>query len=309
MSDNEKTTGDNGEVDSRDPLSGEETVGEILFSAREKAGVTRAQISESTRIPEETLKYLETDNFDMLPARVYVRGFIRNFAGELGLDVEHLLERYEVQTGQTHKSKGDFWEVKEKTIEEKRTSAAIPKNLLMIVSVLAVVILIFVFVFRSDDRPDVLPQSTIPDVEEFIGKNMNKEGMNKKEINQSFRKDSVKISNPEKAKDTSSGKSVEKKTLPLELKIIANKTDTTWFDIISISRKDQKPDTAYYDFILLPGGEKELTATDAFIFRKIGNAAGFRIEFNGEKIAPLGETNEVLENIYLGRDSIALGNI
>ncbi|HMA76771.1 MAG TPA: helix-turn-helix transcriptional regulator, partial [Candidatus Krumholzibacteriaceae bacterium] len=76
MSDNEKTTGDNGEVDSRDPLSGEETVGETLFSERKKAGVTRAQISESTRIPEETLKYLETDNFDMLPARVYVRGFI-----------------------------------------------------------------------------------------------------------------------------------------------------------------------------------------------------------------------------------------
>lgn len=309
MSDNEKTTGDNGEVDSRDPLSGEETVGETLFSARKKAGVTRAQISESTRIPEETLKYLETDNFDMLPARVYVRGFIRNFAGELGLDVEHLLEKYEVQTGQTHKSKGDFWEVKEKTIEEKRTSTAIPKTLLLIVSVLTVVILIFVFVFRGEDRPDVSPQSAIPDVEEFVGKKKIKEGINKKEINQSFHKDSLKISNSENVKENSHGEPDKKKIFPLELKIIANKTDTTWFDIISISKNNQKPDTAYYDFILLPGGEKELTATDAFIFRKIGNAAGFRIEFNGEKIAPLGETGEVLENIYLSRDSIALGNI
>ncbi|HMA76240.1 MAG TPA: DUF4115 domain-containing protein, partial [Candidatus Krumholzibacteriaceae bacterium] len=193
-----------------------------------------------------------------------------------------------------------FWEVKEKTIEEKRTSTAIPKTLLLIVSVLTVMILIFVFVFRGEDRPDVSPQSAIPDVEEFVGK---------KKINQSFHKDSLKISNSENAEENSHGEPDKKKILPLELKIIANKTDTTWFDIISISKNNQKPDTAYYDFILLPGGEKELTATDAFIFRKIGNAAGFRIEFNGEKIAPLGETGEVLKNIYLSRDSIALGNI
>ncbi len=303
MKENKGAKGEKGKEDKQGDLSGEETVGEILFSARMKSGVTRERISEVTRIPEEALKYLETDNFDMLPARVYVRGFLRNFAGELGLDVEHILEKYEVQTGQTHKSKGDFWEIKEKVIEEKKSSVNIPKNLILFVVGIIVVIIIVVLALRSEKDPEAVPPDAIPDVEEF----MSKENIETRDLSvlPSY-EDSIKTTKVKKSPYT---ETVEKKDFePLKLKIIANSSDTTWFDLITISLMNGNPDTTYYDFILLPGVVKTLTAADAFIFKTIGNAGGFRIEFKGENIPSLGERNEVVKNIYFGRDSISLAN-
>ncbi|MCD6378886.1 helix-turn-helix domain-containing protein [bacterium] len=306
MKEKKGAEGDKGKEDKQDPLSGEETVGEILFRERTKAGFTRKQISEATRISEEILQYLETDNFDMLPARVYVRGFIHNFAGELGLDVEHILEKYEVQTGQTHKSKGDFWEVKEKEIKERRSSVGISKNLSLSVIGVIVVTIIIIFALRSGNDPDVLIPSGLPDLEEIMDK---EETRGRDFPVPPSTEDSVRIRNTEKLQEPPYDEKVNIEYIePLKLKIIANSADTTWFDVITISSMDAKPDTTWLDFILFPGRVKTLTATDAFIFKTIGNAGGFRIEFRGKEIPSLGDKKEVLKNIYFTRDSISLGN-
>ncbi len=303
MKENKGKKGEKGKEDNQGDLSGEETVGEILFSARMKSGVSRGEISEVTRIPEEALKYLETDNFDMLPARVYVRGFLRNFAGELGLDVEHILEKYEVQTGQTHISKGDFWEIKEKVIEEEKSPVSFSKNLILYLFGIIVVVIIVLLALQSEKDPEAVPPNAIPDMEEFMSKETI-ETRDPSVIPSSG--DSIKTI---KVKKTPNTKTVKKKDFePLKLKIVANSSDTTWFDLIAISLMDGNPDTTYYDFILFPGVVKTLTATDAFIFRTIGNAGGFGIEFKGKKVPSLGERNEVVKNIYFGRDSISLTN-
>jgi len=306
VKENKETEGGKNKETEQNPLSSEETVGEILFSARTNAGRTKLQISEVTRMSEEILQYLETDNFDMLPARVYVRGFLRNYATELGLDVEHLLEKYEVQTGQTHKSKGDFWEVKEKTIEEKRSPVNISKNhILMAIGVIAVIIIV-VLILRNGNDPDVSILRGIPDVKEIIDKE-NEKSQHSAELNSP--EDSIETINSEKPKISSFNTQVKKQyNQPLKLSIIANPTDTAWFNIITISSTDGKPDTSYYDFILHPGEIKTLTAGDAFIFKTIGNAGGFGIEFREKKFSSIGGRNEVLKNIYFSRDSIYLGN-
>lgn len=46
------------------------------------------QIAQVTKIPIATLKLLEADNFASLPATPFVKGFIRNVAGAVGLDPE-----------------------------------------------------------------------------------------------------------------------------------------------------------------------------------------------------------------------------
>ena len=100
-------------------FKGECTVGEMLLSARERAGITLEGASKETKIPVAMLEYLETDNFEAVPARVYVKGFLRSYANVLQLDVAHVLSKYEVQTGQTHTSKGDHWEIEAEIVEEK----------------------------------------------------------------------------------------------------------------------------------------------------------------------------------------------
>ncbi|RKZ05366.1 hypothetical protein DRQ05_06550, partial [bacterium] len=92
-------------------LNSEQTVGEIFLEARKKAGLSLEDVSEETKIPRAMLEHIETDNFDAMPAKVYARGFIKSYAQMLGLDTEYILNKYEVQTGQTHTSKGDRWEL------------------------------------------------------------------------------------------------------------------------------------------------------------------------------------------------------
>lgn len=57
-----------------------------LKRAREARGLSLAQISAQTRIPERHLAAIEQGNFSALPARTYAVGFSRSYAKAVGLD-------------------------------------------------------------------------------------------------------------------------------------------------------------------------------------------------------------------------------
>lgn len=69
------------------------SVGETLRSAREQRGLSIEQVSHDTRISARFLEALEADRFELLPAPVYVRGFIRSYASYLKLDGAALIAR------------------------------------------------------------------------------------------------------------------------------------------------------------------------------------------------------------------------
>ncbi len=66
-------------------------VGETLRQAREAKGLSLEQVEETTRIRRAYLQALENGDYGQLPAPVYVRGFIRNYAVYLGIDPRELL--------------------------------------------------------------------------------------------------------------------------------------------------------------------------------------------------------------------------
>lgn len=61
-----------------------------LIEARKKAGLTVEDIHQRTRIPTRQLSLLEAGEFEQIGAPVYVRGFIRRYAKEVGLDPDLL---------------------------------------------------------------------------------------------------------------------------------------------------------------------------------------------------------------------------
>lgn len=71
------------------------TVGERLRRAREEQALTVYQVSDFTKIKTEHIRALEENRFDVFPAPVYLRGFVRNYATALKLDPEQLLEELE----------------------------------------------------------------------------------------------------------------------------------------------------------------------------------------------------------------------
>ncbi len=68
------------------------TIGEQLRAAREARRLTLEQIAQATHIRVRYLKAMEADDFSLMPSAAQGRGFLRLYAGFLGLDVETLLE-------------------------------------------------------------------------------------------------------------------------------------------------------------------------------------------------------------------------
>ncbi len=70
--------------------------GETLRLARVAKKITFEDAERVTRISRRYLEALEQENFGILPAPVYARGFLRSYAGYLGLDPSQLLPLFPV---------------------------------------------------------------------------------------------------------------------------------------------------------------------------------------------------------------------
>lgn len=68
------------------------TIGPRLRAAREARNLTIEQAAQDTRISLRFLEALEREDFDELPAPVYVRGFLRSYGNYLGLEPQSLLD-------------------------------------------------------------------------------------------------------------------------------------------------------------------------------------------------------------------------
>lgn len=72
------------------------SLGEILRRARLARGVTLERAEQVTRISRRYLEALEREEFSLLPAPVYARGFLRTYATFLGLEASQLLPLFPV---------------------------------------------------------------------------------------------------------------------------------------------------------------------------------------------------------------------
>ena len=74
-------------------------VGARLMAAREAAGLSLSDLSETTRIPTRMLTLIEAGNFAALPARIYATGFTRSYARALGLNEAEYVSAVRAELG------------------------------------------------------------------------------------------------------------------------------------------------------------------------------------------------------------------
>lgn len=68
--------------------------GAALRRARIQSGLELEEIAEITKVGIRTLRQLEDDAFDDLPATVYVRGFVMTYARTIGIDPARVAASY-----------------------------------------------------------------------------------------------------------------------------------------------------------------------------------------------------------------------
>lgn len=78
-------TSHNTATSGRDVNALPKTVGELLRIAREKAGLSQGEIASRLRMGIKQVRALEHDDYLAVPKGTFLRGFVRNFAKEVGV--------------------------------------------------------------------------------------------------------------------------------------------------------------------------------------------------------------------------------
>jgi cytoskeletal protein RodZ len=75
----------------------DEHIGSYLKKRREARGLSLAELSRATKIKELSLELLEAGRLDALPAEVFVVGFIKAYARQVGADEREAVGRFRAQ--------------------------------------------------------------------------------------------------------------------------------------------------------------------------------------------------------------------
>ena len=100
-----------------------QTPGIVLRKARRERNIDEAEVCKELGLSINALKALEGDDFDRLPAEIYVRGYIRSYCSLLEIAEQPVLECYRKYCQQLEQN-----EVKAQSEELVPVSSPVWKN-------------------------------------------------------------------------------------------------------------------------------------------------------------------------------------
>jgi hypothetical protein len=118
-------------------------IGNSLREARVRRGIDFAQAELSTKIRGKYLRALEDEQFELLPAQTYVKGFLRTYADYLGLDGQLYVDEFNSRfvSGDDHEPRARRSNARPQR-RNRRLEANFVLIALAIVAVVTVVVLI-----------------------------------------------------------------------------------------------------------------------------------------------------------------------
>ena len=234
-------------------------LGEMLREARERKGVSPAEVEEETRIRERLIKALEEEDYDILPDRIYTKGLLKNYARYLGLDVGEVMRLFGEE------------EVPPAAIPPASRALASPPflspDLIVILVIFMSLGLLGFWGYRQYLAPILtrLVAST-PTVE----------------ASSPTPEATPTTTLPPSPSPTLTPTEVVFTGLYLEVEILTR----TWLEVTLDGEEVFRG--------LLDSGETRTWSADEVIALHMGNAAGVRAVLNGQEMSPLGESGEVV---------------
>lgn len=122
-------------------------LGEYLRSEREKRQISIEQIASATKINIKLLHALESDNYDALPAKPFVRGFVANYARYIGLDPKMTMESFDSfldeNAGKKYKRPDNTPHIfveKDATVDRSRTVLTVVMGAFLVIGIVVMAI-------------------------------------------------------------------------------------------------------------------------------------------------------------------------
>jgi len=246
--------------------------GHYLQMARVERQVSLGEISRRTRIGMDVLRAIENEDLGRLPAEVFVKGFLRSYAREVGVDGDLAVQRYmacvhaDAEKRRFNRRlmtrRNRFW---------KKLAAA-----LIMFAALAAVSVVLVsgkFTFRtwySDPAPS---ESAVPRSETVA----REQTLREKDFTGPDGPTTVAAPVPDNTGTIASkGRYL--------LKVLA--VEDTWMKVIADDRAPKR-------YRLHPGDRLELRASSGFNLL-VGNATGVKMDFNGRPVNLDGKSGQTV---------------
>lgn len=268
----------------RDAVSELASFGEDLRREREIRGISLKEISDATKISKRFLESLERNDHKTLPAPVFTRGFVREYARYVGLNAEEMVNRYNFAAANDDRIEkppvvAKYPQTPVRDISPKpppkrgipsffaRTDANVIAVFLIVAALAGVAYWAVQYKRKERERTDAanaVPIVTTPATLTAVS------------------------SAPQAAPPQ------DDSTLRLTLEATANSWVTLEADGKTILNTE-----------VVPGEKHSFEAEQGFRFRTIGNAAGLTLTLNGTPIPPLGADGDVVKNRVYDRQTLS----
>jgi len=262
-----------------------DTPGKLLRSEREKQKKSLEDIEKALKISIEYLSAIEDDDYDLLPADLFTKSYLRSYSVTLGLESDHILDLYNKQfrtspVKEPKPPKKPLWEI---------LSTLKSKYIYLLAICISLIIISVITYTKQNTRKDLVILDKAADIEVELNR---KETAPAEKVVQ--KKEDLIIL--DKAADVEVEQN-RKETAPTEevvqkgdLSLIITASELTWVSI--------KIDNADTEELLLRTGESTtVTAHEKFVL-KIGNAGGTSLILNGTDIGDIGPHGQLV-NITL----------
>ncbi len=141
-----------------------DSFGEYLRRERELRGVTLEEISKATNISKSYLKSLENDDFENLPAEVFVKGFIRCYAENTGMDGNETILAYNSFVANKRVPQGDS-----EASTETLTKSNIKISYILVILIFVVASSLMFFSNDEKDREEKPPSVSEEKISQGVG--------------------------------------------------------------------------------------------------------------------------------------------
>jgi len=253
--------------------------GEDLRREREIRGISLKEIADATKISKRFLEALERNDHKSLPAIVFTRGFVREYARYVGLNAEEMVNRYNFAAANDDRIEkpptvAKYAQTPPRDISPKPPakrgipSAFARVNGNAIFAVIIVVALGAVAYWAVQNKRREREIADIP-------------------------VSPIAVTTTKAAVTVPSPAPVDDSRLRLEIDVTKN----SWVEL-------DADDKRVFKETMSAGGHHTFDATESFRFVNIGNAAGLTLTLNGTPVPPLGKDGEVVKNRVFDRRAL-----
>lgn len=255
-------------------------LGEEFRNAREARGLSLSDVAERLHIRSVYLAAIEDEDWHVIGAPVYVRGFMRTYARFLGLDPESAVSRFSAAVPPGTPAASSSRPAPSAAPSEKatgeRSSPSLAAVLAVVVAVVAVLFVGYEFYqYRTGAPaagPPVAQASDVPAAPDG--------GVAAPLAEATDSASEVPAALPVASAAPSPG---------LKRGLTVRLTEASWLRIAVDGN-------VVYEGILPAGTTKRFTGKAADV--RVGNAGGVRIAINGKPLGPLGASGDVVERQF-----------